>query len=378
MSSKKIFISAGELSGDIHGGNLIAAIKKADPEVAVSAIGGDNMSRAGASLLYHIRETSFMGLTEVVKHFPFIRRLWKDTLRHIDQIRPDLVVVIDYPGFNLRLAKAVSKRNIPVIYYISPQVWAWHQSRVKTIKKYISEVLCILPFEEEWFRKHGVNAQFVGHPLLDQLANIEKDSIDTSPIALPGASMIIGLFPGSRKQEIERHLPVMIAAVQILKMKFPKMAVAVSIAPGIDLSGYREKYNFDWLYWIKNSNYQIMRKSDLLIMSSGTATLEATLFQTPMVVIYRLSPLSYYLGRLLVKVPFITIANLIANKKGICELIQHDASPVKIAGQAELILTSKKQRKNSIDFLTDVTHRLGKPGASERAAKIILNHIKEK
>lgn len=378
MSSKKIFISAGELSGDIHGGNLIAAIKKADPEIAVSAIGGDNMSGAGASLLYHIRDTSFMGFTEVVKHLPFIYRLWKDTLRHIDQIQPDLVVVIDYPGFNLRLAKAVSKRNIPVIYYISPQVWAWHQSRVKTIKKYISEVLCILPFEEKWFRKHGVNAQFVGHPLLDQFANIEKDSIDTSPIAPPGVSMIIGLFPGSRKQEIERHLPVMIAAVQILRLKFPKMAVAVSIAPGIDLSGYREKYNLDWLYWIKNSNYQIMRKSDLLIMSSGTATLEATLFQTPMVVIYRLSPLSYYLGKLLVRVPFITIANLIANKKGISELIQHDASPENIASQVELILTDENQRKNSVEFLTDVTRRLGKPGASERVAKIILNYIKEK
>ncbi len=378
MSSKKIFISAGELSGDIHGGNLIAAIKKADPEIIVSAIGGDNMSKEGARLLYHIRETSFMGFTEVVKHLPLIRRLWKDTLRHIDQIQPDLVVVIDYPGFNLRLAKAVSKRNIPVIYYISPQVWAWHQSRVKRIKKYISEVLCILPFEEEWFRKHGVNAQFVGHPLLDQFANIEKGSIDTRPIAPPGASKVIGLFPGSRQQEIERHLPVMIATAQLLKQKFPKMAAVVSIAPGIDLTGYREKYDLDWLYWIKNSNYQIMRESDLLIMSSGTATLEATLLQTPMVVIYRLSPLSYYLGKLLVKVPFITIANLIANKNGICEFIQHDASPEKIAGQAELILTDENQRKNSVEFLTDVTRRLGKPGASERVAKIILSYIKEK
>ena len=375
MPSKKIFISAGELSGDIHGGNLVSAIRQIDPGIEITAIGGDNMAGAGAELLYHIRETSIMGFAEVVRHLPFIHKLWKCTLRHIDKIKPDLVIVIDYPGFNLRLAKAVSKRNIPVIYYISPQVWAWHQSRIKKIKRYTKEALCILPFEEEWFRKRGVNARFVGHPLLDQIAKEKNSVLQSVSIRPPSASLVIGLFPGSRLQEVQRHLPVMIESVKKLRGKFPEMVAAISIAPEIDMSAYRKVYDFEWLYWIENNNHQLMKESDLLIMSSGTATLEATIFHTPMIVIYRLNSLSYRLGKLLVKVPYITIANLIANKRGVTELIQHDANADTIASEAEAILSNPRRRDETIQFLKNVTQRLGKPGASERAARIILEYL---
>jgi len=375
MSSKKIFISAGELSGDIHGGNLVSAIRKINPGIEITAIGGDNMAGAGAELLYHIRKTSIMGFAEVVKHLPFIRKMWKNTLRHIDKIKPDLVVVIDYPGFNLRLAKAVSKRKIPVIYYISPQVWAWHQSRIKKIKRFTKEVLCILPFEEEWFRKRGVNARFVGHPLLDQIAKEKNAMLQSASIRPSSASLVIGLFPGSRLQEVQRHLPVMIESVRKLRDKFPEIVAAVSIAPEIDMSAYKKVYDFEWFYWIENRNHQLMNESDLLIMSSGTATLEATIFHTPMIVIYRLNSLSYRLGKLLIKVPYITIANLIANKKGVTELIQHDANADTIAGEAETILSNPQRRDATIQFLKNVTQRLGKPGASERVARIILDYI---
>ncbi len=375
MSSRKIFISAGELSGDIHGGNLVSAIKQINPGIEITAIGGDNMAGAGAELLYHIRETSIMGFAEVVKHLPFIRKLWKNTLRHIDKIKPDLVVVIDYPGFNLRLSKAVSKRNIPVIYYISPQVWAWHQSRIKKIKRYTKEVLCILPFEEEWFRKRGVNARFVGHPLLDQIAKEKNTVLQSTSIRPSSTSLVIGLFPGSRFQEVQRHLPVMIESMKKLRDKFPEMVAAVSIAPEIDMSAYRKIYDFEWLHWIENNNHQFMKESDLLIMSSGTATLEATIFHTPMIVIYRLNSLSYRLGKLLIKVPYITIANLIANKRGVTELIQHDANADTIAGEAETILSNPQRRDETIQFLKNVTQRLGKPGASERAARTILEYL---
>ncbi|MBC8492064.1 MAG: lipid-A-disaccharide synthase [Candidatus Marinimicrobia bacterium] len=375
MSSKKIFISAGELSGDIHGGNLVSAIRQINPGIKITAIGGDNMAGAGAELLYHIRETSIMGFAEIVKHLPFIRKLWKNTLRHIDKIKPDLVVVIDYPGFNLRLAKAVSKRNIPVIYYISPQVWAWHQSRIKKIKRYTKEVLCILPFEEEWFRKRGVNARFVGHPLLDQIAKEKNSMLQSTSIRPTSTSLVIGLFPGSRLQEVQRHLPVMIESVRKLRDKFPEIVAAVSIAPKIDMSAYRKVYDFEWLYWIGNRNPQLINESDLLIMSSGTATLEATIFHTPMIVIYRLNSLSYRLGKLLIKVPYITIANLITNKRGITELIQHDANADTIASEAETILTNPQRRDATIQFLKNVSQRLGKPGASERVARIILEYI---
>jgi len=375
MLSKKIFISAGALSGDIHAGNLVSAIRQINPEIEITAIGGENMAGAGAELLYHIRETSIMGFVEVVKHLPFIRKLWENTLHHIDKIKPDLVVVIDYPGFNLRLVKAVSKRKIPVIYYISPQVWAWHQSRIKRIKRYTKEVLCILPFEEEWFRKRGVNARFVGHPLLDQIAKEKNDNLQSSPIRPSSASLVIGLFPGSRLQEVERHLPVMIESVKKLRNKFPEIVAAVSIAPEIDMTAYRKIYDFEWLYWIENNNHQLMKESDLLIMSSGTATLEATIFHTPMIVIYRLNSLSYRLGKLLINVPYITIANLIANKRGVTELIQHDANADTISSEAEKILSNPQQRDATIQFLKNVTQRLGKPGASERAARIILEYL---
>ncbi len=372
MSSKHIFISAGELSGDIHGGNLVFALKKKNPALKITAIGGDNMSAAGAELLYHIRETSFMGFAEVIGHLPFLRKLWRETLRHIDQSKPNLVVVIDYPGLNLRLAKAISKRNITTIYYISPQVWAWHQSRVKKIKKYTKMVLCILPFEEEWLKNHGVNAKFVGHPLIDQ---ISKEQFANESLRHRNYSHLIGLFPGSRSHEVHRHLPVMIEAVHLLRNEFPNLAAAIAIAPDIDMSSFRKDHDFEWLTWVRDRNHQLMREADLLIMSSGTATLEATIFKTPMVVIYRLSGFSYRLGKLLIRVPFITIANLIADQAGIPELIQHDANAEKISYEAKALLSSSQRRAEMIRFLEKVTEKLGIAGASETAAEIILSKL---
>jgi len=375
MASKHIFISAGELSGDIHGGNLVAAIRKKQPEINVSAIGGDNMSSAGAQLLYHIRETSFMGFAEVVKHLPFIYKLWKITLLHIDHTRPDLVVLIDYPGFNLRLARAITKRNIPVVYYISPQVWAWHQSRVKKIKKYTRMVLCILPFEEKWLKNRGVNAHFVGHPLIDQIAKIRNTNTAPESLKPENVTPYIGLFPGSRRQEVQRHLPVMLKAVHRLKEIYPALQVAVSIAPDIDMSVYEKENCCDWIHWLRNQNHWIMQSADLLIMSSGTATLEATLFQTPLIVIYRLSNVSYLMGKMLVKVPFISLANLIANKKGITEFIQHEANADNIVHEATTLLSDYEHRTQMIQFLTEVNQQLGKSGTSERAAEIILDFL---
>jgi len=375
MDSKHIFISAGELSGDIHGGNLVAAILNKQSEISISAVGGDNMSSAGATLLYHIRETSFMGFAEVVRHLPFIYKLWKKTLQHIDQSKPDLVILIDYPGFNLRLAKAVTKRNIPVIYYISPQVWAWHQSRVKKIKKYTRMVLCILPFEENWLKNHGVNAHFVGHPLRDQIEKIHKSSSDDEEARPDNATPYIGLFPGSRRQEIQRHLPVMLETVHRLKKIYPALHVAISIAPDMDMTAYEKQQSSEWIHWLKNRNHRIMQSADLLIMSSGTATLEASLFLTPLIVIYRLSQISYLMGKMLVKVPFISLANLIANRKGITELIQHEANPDNIVHEANILLSDFEYREQMIQFLTEVNQQLGKPGTSDRAAEIILGFL---
>lgn len=372
MSAGKIFISAGEPSGDLHGGKLISALKDLAPSLEINAIGGDNMANAGAQLLFHIRETSFMGFAEVIRHLPFIAHLFHRTLQFIDEFKPGVVVLIDYPGFNLRLAKAVTRRKIPVVYYITPQVWAWHQSRVKIIRRYTREVLCILPFEAPWFIERGVKATFVGHPLLDQ-ADL---SIHPADFDFGKGTPRIGLFPGSRRQEVDKHLPLMILAVQILRREWPDLQAAVAGATDIDLQKYQNIYQFGWLTWHFNSTRALIEAADVLIMASGTATLEATIGNKPFVVIYRVSPLTYWLGKKLIKVPFISIANLIAGKKGITELIQKDASIVNIVCEVRRILTDQKYAEEMRVFLQNVNHQLGEPGASVRAAQIILNYLK--
>jgi len=374
MAAKRIFISAGELSGDIHGGNLITALKKLAPELNITAIGGDRMAIAGAQLIYHIRETSFMGFAEVIKHLPAVRRLWKTTLNHLDETKPNLAVVIDYPGFNLRLAKALTARQIPVIYYISPQVWAWRESRVKKIKRYTQQVLCILPFEEEWFQKRGVPAHFVGHPLLDQTAQEQPQNEVVRSLRPPDAKPFIGLFPGSRQQEVERHLPVMIETINLLKKKFPAIKAAVAVAPEVNLEPFINDKD-DLFFWIKNHNHQLIQESDGLIMASGTATLEATIFQKPFTVIYKMSGISYRLVKRLVKVPFITIANLVAGQQIVTEFVQTYATAPNIATEVEAIILNQAYRERIVRSLAEVVHQLGEAGASERAAQIILSYL---
>lgn len=372
MSAGRLFISAGELSGDLHGGKLIESLKEIVPTLEIAAIGGDNMAAAGAQLLFHIRDTSFMGFAEVIKHLPFIARLFRRTLRFIDEFKPDAVVLIDYPGFNLRLAKALHRRNIPVIYYIMPQVWAWHQSRVKKISRYTSEALCILPFEESWFNARGVRATFVGHPLLDRQENAGPES--DCKFFNDGAPRI-ALFPGSRQQEVDKHLPLMISAVQVLRQEFPDLQTAMAGALDVDLQKYQHTYQFGWLTWHINSTRALIKAADVLIMASGTATLEATIYLKPFVVIYRVSPLTYWLGKRVIKVPFITMANLIAGKRGVLELIQKDASITNIVREVRRILTDREYAEEKRTFLENVNRQLGKPGASRRAAQIIAKYL---
>ncbi|MDD5229951.1 MAG: lipid-A-disaccharide synthase, partial [Candidatus Marinimicrobia bacterium] len=308
----------------------------------------------------------------VIKHLPFIARLFRRTLRFIDEFKPDAVVLIDYPGFNLRLAKALHRRNIPVIYYIMPQVWAWHQSRVKKISRYTSEALCILPFEESWFNARGVRATFVGHPLLDRQENAGPES--DCKFFNDGAPRI-ALFPGSRQQEVDKHLPLMISAVQVLRQEFPDLQTAMAGALDVDLQKYQHTYQFGWLTWHINSTRALIKAADVLIMASGTATLEATINLKPFVVIYRVSPLTYWLGKRVIKVPFITMANLIAGKRGVLELIQKDASITNIVREVRRILTDREYAEEKRTFLENVNRQLGKPGASRRAAQIIAKYL---
>jgi len=372
MNARRIFISAGELSGDLHGGKLVEALKASRPDLEIHSIGGDHMAAAGAELLFHIRETSFMGFAEVIKHLPAIRNIWKRTLAHIDTFRPEVLVLIDYPGFNLRLAKACHARGISAIYYISPQLWAWHQSRVKQVRKYIEEVCCILPFEEKWYRDRGVRAEFVGHPLLDQ--DLTEPDSGASGKMRP-AKPYIGVFPGSRNQEVHRHLPVMISALARCRKSYPSLRADVAIADNLDLSQYQRDFPFDWIRWRRASNRTIQQQADILLMSSGTATLEAAIHATPTIVIYRLSNFSYQIGKQLVKVPYISIPNLIAGEGGLPELIQHDVNPENIAAEIQRLLSDPNTMQAMKTFMLGVRKKLGQAGASQRTAAKILNQL---
>ncbi|MFA4839109.1 MAG: lipid-A-disaccharide synthase [Candidatus Neomarinimicrobiota bacterium] len=374
----KIFISAGELSGDMHGGLLVSEIKRRRPDITISAIGGDNMANAGAKLLFHIRETSFMGFTEVVKHLPFILKLFNKTVRHLRETQPDLVVLVDYPGFNLKLAKAAAKLGIPVVYYISPTVWAWHQSRVKIIRKYTKQILCILPFEEDWYRTHNVSAKFVGHPLLDRMKIPAEPIIDKTEPYRSADPIRINLFPGSRKQEVERLLPDMIDAVRQLHQIYPNLSASISVAPQIHSQPFRERYPDGWLKWISGKNEELMRNADVLIITSGTATLEATFYGTPMIVVYKMSPLNYRLGKLLVHVWSITIANLVAGKRIVPELVQEFATAEQITAEVKKLLDNPDILNEMRRSLREVSERMGKPGASARVAEAVLSFLPEK
>ncbi len=369
--ANNIFISTGELSADIHAARLVTELLKIDNNINIFANGGDNLRNAGAQLFYHINDISFMGFAEVIKHLPFIKKIFTNTIEYIEQKKIDLVILVDYPGFNLRLAKELKKRNIKVIYYISPQIWAWHQSRVKIVKKCIKKVLCILPFEPKWFIKHGVDAQYVGHPLLDKPLLEKSINID----GITKTDQFIGLFPGSRIQELEKHLGIMIEAAHKIRIIHNNMKFVIAMAPGRDFSQYQKQFNFEWLKWVQNQNDEIMSEAKYLVMVSGTASLEAAIIKTPMVIIYKTSTFTYQLAKMLANIKFIGLANLIADKEGIRELIQQDVTADNIFQEINNYLSHPEKKGKIKNFYREVCDKLGGPGASKKAAEIIVHEL---
>ncbi len=368
---KNIFISSGELSADIHAGRLIQQLLAKEPTLKIFANGGDNMQAAGAELLYHINDLSFMGFVEVIRQLPLIKKIFNKTLEFIDGNKIELVILVDYPGFNLRLAKALKKRRIKVIYYICPQIWAWHQSRVKQVRRNVDKVICILPFEPEWYTKHGVDAVYGGNPLMDK----ELTEKGTPIPGLTPDDQFIGLFPGSREQELENHLDIMIASALKIQENHSDIKFVIGMAPGRDFAQYREKYQFEWLKWVGGQNDAIMQQADFLIMVSGTASLEAALLGTPMVIIYKTSAFTYHLAKLVAKVEFIGLANLIAGREGIHELIQKDVTPDHIYEEVHAYLTSSTEKERFQKFYKEVKEKIGPAGASKKAAGIILAEL---
>jgi lipid-A-disaccharide synthase len=373
-ASKTVLIIAGETSGDAHGAHLVRAMRAKDPALEFLGIGGEALRKAGVEILVDAGTLSVVGITEVFAKLPevldAISRV-KDALR---RRRPDLVILIDVPDFNLRIAALAKKRKIPVLYYVSPQIWAWRSGRIRKIRKTVDHVAVILPFEAEYYAQRNVAATFVGHPLLDACS---PDAQKPPAVFGEGEGPVIGLLPGSRVSEISRNLPFMLAAASVLRQRFPAIRFLLSIAPAIDrewVASFVAPYRKTCPMELVSGNIgAIFEKSTLIVAASGTVTLETAIYGVPMVIVYRISPISYLLGRALIRVDHIGLVNIIAGKRVVPELIQEAASPKTIAATVAHLLRHPEELQRIREDLALVRKKLGDSGASARTADIALS-----
>ncbi|MCH5318806.1 MAG: lipid-A-disaccharide synthase [Paramuribaculum sp.] len=371
----RYFISAGEPSGDLHASELIRHIKKLDPSAEFYFLGGDLMREASESEpLIHYRDMAFMGFSEVLRNLKKIFGNLKTAKQALHNVMPDALILVDYPSFNLKLAKEAHRLSIPVYWYISPKVWAWKEYRVRDIRKYVRRVLCILPFEVEFYRKHGVEVSYVGNPSLEEvdrkLGNCPSKEKFCNSNGILAGKPLLALVPGSRRGEIKNNLPIMTAVAA----RFPELTPVVAGAPGIDDAFYLSFT--DWKV-IKNQTLDLMHLSDAALVTSGTATLECALAGTPQVVCYRAngSKLSYNIMKRILKVPFVSLPNLIAGYEVIPEMLVHQCTVDGVSEELQRILPGNKGRERQLEGYHTIRDRLGEHGAAKRAAELIMNDL---
>ncbi len=362
----RIFFSAGETSGDLHGANLIKALRELEPAIECEGLGGKRMADAGMSLRCDLAEKGIMGFSEVVKSLAFIRRLMSDTVERLREFRPDCLVVIDYPGFNMRLAKTAKNMGIPVVYYISPQIWAWKTKRIHTIASIAKKVLVILPFEEKLYKDIGVDCTYVGHPLLDHLDSLEPSDRFKDEFA-------VALLPGSREQEIRKLLPPMLDVAKGIRDKYPGAKLAIPCVDKMRQTQVESLARDFPLETTVGPIYDIVGNAKLALVASGTATLETALLGVPLIVLYKTSALTYWIARYLIKIKHISLVNILAEKEIVPEFIQNDASADKILPVALQLLGDEEVQAKMKKSLGDVRQILGSYGASKRAAVEILD-----
>ncbi|MCK5145679.1 lipid-A-disaccharide synthase [bacterium] len=373
----RICILAGEASGDLHAAELLEALKKLHPNLEIFGMGGDKMQALGTELLFHVRDLSILGFLEVVKHLPFIRRVYRTLKSEITARKPDLIVFVDYPGFNLRFAKTIRNLDIPTCYYISPQVWAWGKKRIRQMARLVDKLLVILPFEKEVYANTDLDVQFVGHPLKDVVhATCDKDTF-CSLNGLNPDNPVIALLPGSRLQELQALLPEMTEAALILKKDRANLQICIGRAPNLDKELYTPHLAAG-MTLLTDQTYDLMAHSDIALVASGTATLETAILETPMIICYKMASLSYFIGRFLVKIKHIGLANIVAGRTIVPELIQHEATASRMAEEAAIIMDNIQKRNEIIEGLKIISVKLGQPGASERAAKAVSELLAEK
>lgn len=361
----KYYLIAGEASGDLHGSNLIKALKEKDPAANIRCWGGDKMQAAGGTVVKHIRELAYMGFVEVAKNLRTIFRNIRYCQSDILSFQPDVIVFIDYPGFNMRIAKWAKEKGFKTVYYISPQLWAWKEGRVHQVKKYVDRMLVILPFEKDFYKKWNYDVEYVGHPLVP----VVDQFISNHPELKPQKN-IIALLPGSRKQEIKAKLPVMLkAAAQFSDYRF-----VIGKAPTIDKEVY-ENYLAEYQnVELVDDTYSLLMQASAALVTSGTATLETALFNVPEIVCYRAGRLSYEIGKRLIKLKFICIVNLIMNKEVVKELIQDDLNVKNITTELNQLLHQDARRNQLFSDYRELRQRLNYHGnASQNAAEAVFN-----
>jgi lipid-A-disaccharide synthase len=372
--NKKLMIIAGEVSGDLHGSSLVRELKKMDSSLKIYGIGGDRMKAEGMELVYHINKMAFLGFAEVVKHLPFIKRVQRDLIEIIKEKKIKDIVLIDYPGFNLNFAKKLKVLKINIIYYISPQVWAWGAGRVNKIKKLVSKMIVVFPFEEKFYKNSGIEVEFVGHPLLERINEykfltreelFEKFNLDKS-------KEILLILPGSRLHEVEKILPESIKAAEKIAHEF-NLQIVTAGSPNISEEVYNSLSNRKVSKIISGYTYDLMKYSKFGIIKSGTSTLESALFTLPMVIVYKTGFITYSIGKNLVKVKNIGMANIIAEEEVVPELIQNRANAESIYLECKKILSDEKLYNSVKLRLGKVKDKLGSEGASRKAAGLIYS-----
>jgi lipid-A-disaccharide synthase len=366
------YLIAGERSGDLHGANLIKAIRHQDAEATLRAYGGEQMEAAGAVLVRHYREMAFMGFLEVVKNLG-IRRIMRECQADLLASRPDVLILIDYAGFNLRMARFAKKHGIPVFYYISPKVWAWNQRRALKIKASVDKLFTILPFETEFFAKYDYKVEYVGNPLLDALADFHPDPAFREEKGI-GDRPVIALLPGSRHQEITSILPAMLEATR----QFPSYQFVVGTVSNLPESLYDGLLaNYPGIIRVSDAAYDLLHIATAALVTSGTATLETALLNIPQVVCYKTTGISYAIAKRLIAVPFISLVNLIADREVVRELIQRDLTPQQIAAELQRILPGERSRETQLAGYAQIQQKMGAPGASERTGRLMVEELRK-
>jgi len=372
-----IVIVAGEASGDAHAGRMIAALKSQRPDVSVSGIGGDVMRQAGAEIFTDFSELAVMGLVEVLKRYRQIKTIFNQLVERLKSEKPDLLVLVDYPGFNLKLAKKAHSLGIPVLYYISPKVWAWRPGRIKTIKRYVDQMAVLFPFEQTLYEKAGVPVTCVGHPLVDAVGSELSTEQAKTKLGLNSEHRVLGLFPGSRRSEVEALLPVMLDAAEQIQHRHVDLQVVLPIAPGLDenyLAPFLKQTKLD-IKLVNADFYDVTKACDAVVAASGTVTLEIALLGVPHLLVYRVAPMSYRILKHLVKIPYVGLCNIVSKQNLITELLQDDVTTDNLDRHLTPLLTNPQAKNRAEMIRLQVLEALGPSGGAKNAAEAVITML---